>query len=156
MGWLISFIFVITGLAGTVLPALPGVPLVFAGLLIAAWSENFTYIGPATLLILGLLAALAMLIDFVAGAFGARRMGASPRAFWGATAGAIIGLFFGLPGIILGPFIGAMLAEIGAGRNWQQAGRAGLGTWLGMVVGTAAKLAIIFLMLGLFLLQRFI
>lgn len=154
--WLLAAIAVIAGLAGTVLPALPGIPLIFAGLLLGAWIDQFHYVGWGTLLALALLTTLAVIIDTMAGAVGAKHAGASPRAFWGATAGALVGLFFGLPGILLGPFIGAVLAEIGAGRQLHQAGRAGIGTWIGIVVGTAAKTAIAFLMLGIFLLQRFI
>ena len=156
LGWIISSILILLGLVGTVLPALPGVPLLFAGLLTGAWIENFVHIGTWTLLILGALAAAAVLIDTIAAALGAKRAGASHRAFWGATAGAIVGLFFGLPGMLLGPFIGAVIAELSGGRQWQQAGKAGLGTWVGMVVGTAANLAIAFLMLGIFFFQRFV
>jgi uncharacterized protein YqgC (DUF456 family) len=150
--WLIlAGLTVITGLIGTVLPVLPGIPVIFAGLLLAAWSTGFEPVGWGTIAVLGVLAALSILIDLLAAAFGAKRLGASPRAFWGATLGAIIGLFFGLPGIVLGPFIGAVAAELAAGRGAQQAGRSGYGVWLGLILGTAAKLAIAFLMLGIFL-----
>lgn len=156
IGWIISVIFVVAGLTGTVLPALPGVPLVFAGLLVAAWTESFTHVGTWTLVILAVLTIAAVLIDTIAGALGAKKAGASPRAFWGATVGAIVGIFFGIPGMLLGPFVGAVVAEVSAGRQWRQAGKAGVGTWIGMIVGTAANLAIAFLMLGIFLFQRFL
>jgi len=87
-------------------------------------------------------------VDFLAGAFGARYLGASSRAFWGATIGAIAGIFFGLVGIVLGPFIGAVIGELSGGSDLLQSGRAGLGAWVGMVIATAAKLAIAFLMIG--------
>lgn len=153
--WLLVTVLVLAGLAGTVVPALPGVPLVFAGLLLAAWVTGFEPVGWGTIGILGALTALAWLIDFLAAALGAKQLGASKRAFWGATFGAIVGLFFGLPGILLGPFVGAVAAELSGGRDLPAAGRAGLGTWIGMVLGTAAKLAIAFLMVGLFLLRQF-
>lgn len=156
LGWIISALFVVLGLAGTILPALPGVPLLFVGLLAGAWTENFVHIGTWTLVILGALAAAAVLIDTVAAALGAKRAGATHRAFWGATVGAIVGIFFGLPGMLFGPFLGAVLAELSGGSHWHQAGRAGVGTWVGMVLGTAANLAIAFLMLGIFVFQRFI
>lgn len=148
--WLLAALIVIGGLAGTIIPALPGVPMVFAGLLLAAWANEFAHVGVTTIAILGALTALAWLIDFLAAAVGAKRLGASPRAFWGAAFGALIGMFFGIPGILLGPFVGAVVAEISAGRDVQQAGRAGYGAWLGVVFGTAAKLAIAFLMVGIF------
>ncbi len=147
--WLLAGLIVIAGLAGTVIPALPGVPLVFAGLLLSAWIGNFETIGWITVGILARLAIVAWAVDFLAGALGARYLGASSRAFWGATFGAIAGIFFGLPGIVLGPFIGAVLGELSVGGDLLQSGRSGLGAWLGMVVATAAKLAIAFLMIGL-------
>jgi uncharacterized protein YqgC (DUF456 family) len=153
--WLLAALLVIAGLAGTVVPALPGVPLVFAGLFIGAWIDDFEMVGWATLGILGVLALVAWLVDFLAGAVGARYLGATPRAFWGATLGALVGIFFGLPGMLLGPFVGAMAGELSGGRSLGQSGRAGLGAWLGMVVATAVKLALVFLMIGIFAFAAF-
>jgi len=149
--WVLAGLIVITGLVGTIVPALPGIPIILAGLVLAAWSTGFDPVGWGTLGVLGALTALSVLIDFLAAAAGAKKLGASPRAFWGATLGAVIGMFFGLAGILLGPFIGAVVAELSSGRGAQQAGRSGYGVWLGIVIGTAAKLAIAFLMLGIFL-----
>jgi len=149
--WILAALIIITGLIGTVVPALPGVPMVFAGLLLVAWSTGFETVGWGTIGVLAVLTALSVIIDFLSAAFGAKRQGASPRAFWGATLGAVVGLFFGLAGIVLGPFIGAVAAEMSAGSGAQQAGRSGYGVWIGLVLGTAAKLAIAFLMLGIVL-----
>jgi uncharacterized protein YqgC (DUF456 family) len=154
--WLVAALLVVGGLVGTIIPSLPGVPLVFAGLLLAAWASGFEQVGATTLAILGALAALAWLIDFLAAALGAKKLGASTRAFWGATFGAIAGMFFGLPGILLGPFVGAVVAELSAGRNVQEAGRAGYGAWIGVIIGAAAKLAIAFLMVGIFVFRHFL
>ena len=149
--WVLAALIILAGLVGTVVPALPGVPMIFAGLFLAAWSNGFEIIGWGTLAILAVLTVLAVLIDYLAAAFGAKRLGASTRAFWGATVGALAGMFFGLPGIILGPFVGAVAAELSGGLGARQAGRSGYGVWLGLVIGTAAKLSIAFLMLGIFL-----
>ncbi len=151
--WLLAALLVIAGLAGTVIPAVPGVPLVFAGLLVVAWLGQFETISWVTVSILASLAVLAWIADFLAGALGARYLGASSRAFWGATIGAIVGLFFGLAGIVLGPFIGAVIGEVSGGSDIISSGRAGLGAWIGMVVATAAKLAIAFLMIGIVVFQ---
>lgn len=151
--WVLAVLVVVAGLAGTIIPALPGVPLVFLGLLIIAWAGDFASVGWGTLGLLAVLTLVGWLVDLVAGAMGARYLGASKRSFWGATIGAIVGLFFGLPGIILGPFLGAVLGELSGGRNMTQSGRAGLGAWLGMIVATAAKLAIAFLMIGIVIFQ---
>jgi uncharacterized protein YqgC (DUF456 family) len=151
--WLLAGLIVIAGLAGTVIPALPGVPLVFAGLFLGAWIGHFETIGWITIGVLAVLAIVALAIDFLAGALGAKYLGASSRAFWGATIGAIVGIFFGLPGIILGPFIGAVIGELSGGSDLLQSSRSGVGAWLGMVLATAAKLGIAFLMIGLVILK---
>lgn len=151
--WLLAGLLVLAGLAGTVLPAVPGVPLVLAGLFIGAWAGHFEAVGWMTIGILALLAVLAQVVDFIASAFGTKYAGASARAFWGATIGALVGIFFGLPGIILGPFAGAVIGEISTGAGFHQSSRAGLGAWLGIVFATAIKLAIAFLMIGIFIFQ---
>lgn len=153
--WIIAILLVAAGLAGLVLPALPGPLLVFAGLFLAAWAEQFVHVGTWTLVALAVMAALALLADFVAGAFGAKRYGASPRSVAGAALGAIVGIFFGLPGLLLGPFAGALLGELSARKDLAAAGRAGWGATIGLVLGTAAKLALGFAMVGLFLVVRF-
>jgi len=151
--WLLAILLVIAGLAGTVVPALPGVPLVFFGLLMGAWIDGFEIVGWGTLGVLAALAVVAWVIDFLASAAGARYVGAGPRAFWGATLGAVVGMFFGLPGMVIGPFIGAVVGELSGGNDLVRSGRAGVGAWLGIVVATAVKLAIAFLMIGLFVLR---
>jgi hypothetical protein len=148
--WVLVIVLVVLGIAGTVLPALPGVPLVFAGLLLAAWIDGFAKVGWVTLVILGLLTALSFVVDFAATALGAKRVGATRLAIAGAIVGTLAGFFLGLPGLILGPFIGATVGELVSNRDLGRAGKVGLGTWVGMVFGTAAKLALAFSMLGIF------
>lgn len=151
--WFLAVLIVIAGLAGTIVPALPGIPLLFVGLFMVAWIQDFTVVGWTTVAILAALTLIGWLVDLLAGAIGARYLGASRRSFWGATIGAVVGLFFGLPGIILGPFIGAVLGELSGGRDVLHSSRAGVGAWLGMIVATAAKLAIAFVMLGIVIFQ---
>jgi len=154
--WILVVVLVAAGILGLLLPALPGPPVVFAGLLLGAWIDGFAYVGWGTLLLLALMAAAISLVDFAAGSLGASRFGASPRAAWGALIGALVGLTLGLIGIILGPFIGAALGELSARRTLGEAGRAGVGATVGLVVGTAVKLGLAFTMVGVFLLARFI
>lgn len=153
--WLCAILLIALGLAGLVLPALPGSLLLFAGLWMAAWAEGFVYVGTGTLIALGVLAVLAYLADFVAGALGAQRSGASSRSVAGATIGAVVGLFFGLPGLLLGPFIGAVIGELFARWDLVAAGRAGWGATIGLALGIAAKLVFGITMVGLFLVVRF-
>jgi uncharacterized protein YqgC (DUF456 family) len=150
LAWILAVLLVLAGIAGTVLPALPGAALVFAGLLLAAWIDGFATVGGGTLAWIGVLGALTYAVDFAATAFGAKRVGASRRAMLGAALGGIVGIFFGLPGLLLGPFVGAVLGEYSAHRDLHQAGRAGFGAWVGLLFGVAAKLALIFAMLGVF------
>lgn len=154
--WVLAVGFMLAGIAGLVLPLLPGAPLLFAGFLLAAWAENFAYVGAGTLTALGILAALTYALDFAATAFGAKRFGASPRAAMGAALGTLLGLPFGLLGVIVGPFIGAFVAEISAQRGVRAAGRAGAGAAIGLAFGAAAKLALGFVMLGIFVIARFV
>ncbi len=147
----LAALLVVAGLVGTVLPVVPGVLLVFGGLFLAAWAEGFARVGVAGITVIGILAALAFVADFVASLLGARRVGASPRALLGASLGGIIGVFFGIPGLLLGPFLGAALGELWARGGLAQAGKVGIGTWLGLVAAAIAKVVIAFAMIGTFL-----
>jgi len=148
--WLLAGVLVVIGLAGVVLPALPGTILIFGGLLLAAWADHFTRVGGLTLAVIGVIGAASYGVDFVAAALGAGRLGASPRAMIGAGLGTIAGLFFGLPGIILGPFVGAVAGELTVHRDLARAGRAGVAAWIGFVIGMAVKVGLAFLMLAIF------
>lgn len=148
----IAVILVLVGIAGTILPALPGLPLVFAGMLLGAWAGDFAYIGVPTLVVLGVLTAFSLVVDFWATALGAKRVGASGKAVAGAVIGTLVGIFFGPIGLFAGPFIGALAGELLHGRDVGQATRVGFGTWLGVVFGTVLKLALAFTMVGLFVL----
>jgi len=148
--YLLAGLLILLGLAGTILPAIPGVPLVFAGMLLAAWAGNFDKVSIWTVVLLGVLTALAVVLEIVASAVGAKRTGASWLAFAGAGIGTLIGAFAGIVGLLLGPFVGAVIGEWFATRNMPQATRAGVGAAIGFIVGTAAKLALCFAMLGIF------
>jgi uncharacterized protein YqgC (DUF456 family) len=152
--WLLAALLIAAGFAGLILPAVPGIPLVFAGLVLLAWAENFAYVGWLTLTLLGLLALLSYVVDFVAAALGAKRFGASPRAVAGAALGALVGIFFGLPGIVLGPFVGAVIGEFSRRASAKAATRAGVGATLGLLFGALLKVALAFAMLGVFVADR--
>jgi uncharacterized protein YqgC (DUF456 family) len=152
--WVVAALFIAVGFAGLVLPILPGIPLVFAGLVLLAWAENFAYVGWATLTLLGVLALASYGVDFLAAALGAKKFGASSRAIWGAAIGALVGLFFGLPGLLLGPFAGAVIGEFSGKASLKQATHAGLGATLGLLFGALLKIALAFAMVGTFVLDR--
>jgi uncharacterized protein YqgC (DUF456 family) len=93
-------------------------------------------------------------VDAIASALGVKRVGASKQAMWGAVIGTTIGVFFGLTGILLGPFVGAVVGELLARRDVMQAGKAGVAAWIGFIIGTLGKLAIMFAMVGIFVVKR--
>ena len=153
--YLLAALLVLVGLAGIVLPALPGLPLVYAGMLLAAWADGFQRIGVLTLVVLGVLTLLSLAVDVWATALGARRVGASRLALVGAVIGTLLGFLFAPVGLFLGPFVGAALGELlhlrrVDGQVLGQATRVGFGTWLGIVLGVALKLMLAFAMIALF------
>ena len=154
--WVLSAVLVLAGLAGTVLPLLPGTLLVWAGLLLGAWIDDFTRVGVVTVVLLTLLAALAWALDFVAGLMGAKRAGASPQALVGAAVGTVVGIFMGLIGVLFMPLVGAGIGEYWAQKNQQRAAKVALATWLGLLLGMVAKVVIAFVMVGIFLVALWI
>ncbi|HEY9110165.1 MAG TPA: DUF456 domain-containing protein [Rhodanobacteraceae bacterium] len=146
----IAGILIVAGLIGSILPNLPGIPVMFGGMLLAAWVGHFQAIPVWVIVFLGVFATFSVVFDFLAGIYGAKRYGASRAAVWGAFIGTIIGLFFGIPGIILGPFVGAVVGQLASGSRVEHATRVGFGTWIGLLIGTAIKLATAFMMLGAF------
>jgi uncharacterized protein YqgC (DUF456 family) len=149
--WTLAVTLVVVGVMGVVLPILPGTMLVFAGLVLAAWANGFTRVGVGTLVLLGILAVASYGIDFVASALGVGRLTASRRAVAGAALGTLGGMAFGLPGVIIGPFVGAVLGQLTADPDLARAGRAGAAAWIGFAVGMAVKVGVVFVMLGIFL-----
>jgi uncharacterized protein YqgC (DUF456 family) len=148
--WILAVGLVVVGVIGTVVPGLPGAILVLAGLVLAAWIDGFARVGVLTLAALAAFTAAAYALDFVATAVGARRFGTSWWGVLGALLGTLAGLFFGLVGLVLGPFLGAFLLELCARRDLRQAGRAGLGAWLGLVLGAAGRLGLVAAMIAIF------
>lgn len=154
--WIVAVLLIVGGLAGTILPALPGVTLVFAGLVVGAWADGFERVGGITLGLLGLLTLVSLGVDFAATALGAKRVGATRYAVLGAALGTLAGVFFGIPGLLVGPFAGAVTGELLSHGEWRRATSAGLGTWVGLLFGTLAKIALAFAMLGVFLVAYFV
>ena len=148
--WAVAVILVGVGIVGIVLPAVPGTVLIFAGLLVGAWADHFMRVGPFILILIAIIGVATYGVDFVASALGAKHLGASRQAMAGAALGTVLGFFLGLPGVIVGPFLGAIAGELTVHRDWKRVGKAGLAAWIGFVVGTAVKVALAFLMIGLF------
>ena len=137
------------GLAGIVLPILPGSLLLLAGVALMGWASHFTVIGWPTVIATGVLALVMWAADHVAGVLGARAFGSSRWAMLGGAVGVVVGIFFGIPGIILGPALGAMAFELWKDPNLGRAARAGAGALVGFLVGTVVKVALAFVIVGI-------
>jgi uncharacterized protein YqgC (DUF456 family) len=148
--WALAIALIVVGVIGTFLPVLPGVILIFGGMLLGAWIDNFERVGWVTLVILGVLTGLVLVVDIVSGLLGAKRVGASRLAIIGAAIGTVVGLAFGIVGVLIAPFIGAVIGEVITRGKLAPAARVGVATWIGMVVGALAKLAFVLAMLGVF------
>lgn len=150
LGLVLALLVMLVGVAGSILPGIPGPPLVLGAAVVHRLC--FGEAG-ASGLVLGLLLGLTLLslsLDYLATLYGARKMGATKLGVIGAGLGVVIGLFFGFPGVVAGPFIGAMALEMFGGREWRDAGRAGFGATLGLLAGAVGKLACCLAMMGLF------
>ena len=143
-------LLIVGGLAGAILPSLPGIPMVFGGIWLVAAVDDYRHLGLWWLLLIGALGAVGVLVDFVAGTLGAKRVGASKRALWGASLGTLVGMFFGIPGILIGPFAGALIGELSSGTSVLRSAHVGIATWLGLLFGAVLKLVISLVMVGLF------
>ena len=148
----LAVVMVIIGLIGVVMPALPGTMLILAGLIVGAWANGFTRVGVWTLVVTRCdRRSRATLWISSPSPLAQSDLGASPRAMTGAALGTLAGLFFGLPGVIVGPFVGAVIGELTTHRDFAKAGKAGVAAWIGFAIGTAVKVALAFLMIGIFL-----
>jgi uncharacterized protein len=148
--WIVAIVLIALGSAGTILPALPGAILVFGGIALAAWIDDFARIPAWLLLLLALLTVMATAVDYVAAAMGAKRAGASRQAIIGAALGTIAGIFSGLWGLLFMPLVGAAIGEYLVQRDVRRAGKASIATWIGLLLGTVAKVAIVLTMIGIF------
>ncbi|WP_213949563.1 DUF456 domain-containing protein [Luteibacter sp. dw_328] len=147
--YVLATVLIIGGLAGAILPVLPGVPMIFGGIWLAAAVDEYNHLGWGWLVAIGAVAVLGIAVDFISGSLGAKKIGASPRALWGAGIGTTIGMFFGLPGLLIGPFAGAVIGELWSGKSILRSAHVGVSTWFGMLLGVVAKVVLSFLMIGM-------
>ena len=148
--WFLCIALIVLGLAGTVLPVLPGTLLVWGGIVLGAWIDNFSRVGTTTVWVISALAILAWGLDYVAGLMGAQKAGASKQALLGAALGTVAGLFMGLVGVLFMPLLGAAAGEYLARRDQSRAVKVGVATWIGIMVGLVAKVVLAFIMVGIF------
>jgi uncharacterized protein YqgC (DUF456 family) len=141
---------IVVGLVCALVPLLPGIPLIFAGIWLIAGLDGYRHLGLGWLLGIAAVGTVGLVVDLLAGALGAKRMGASAQAVCGALIGTVIGLFFGIPGLLFGPFFGAVIGELSAGNSVLRSAHAGVGVWVGLIFGTIIKLVSSLVMVALF------
>lgn len=133
-------LFMIAGIAGCVLPVIPGPPLSYIGLLILHFTTRYQF-STTFLVIWGIVTVVVYAIDYFIPVWGTKRFGGSKRGVWGSLIGLVIGLFFFPPfGIIIGPFLGAVIGELTAGKDHRSALKSGFGSFMGFLLGTLIKL----------------
>jgi uncharacterized protein len=148
--YVVAAALIVVGLIGAIVPALPGIPLIFGGIWLIAGVDHYQHLGLWWLLAVAGVGAVGLMLDLFAGALGAKRVGASKQAVWGALAGTVIGVFFGLPGLFLGAFFGAVLGELSAGNSVLRSTHVGVSAWVGLIFGSIIKLVSSVTMLALF------
>lgn len=148
--WLVSWGLILLGLAGIVLPALPGTLFVLAGIVLGAWIDGFIRVGWFAVAAVSVLAVLAWVMDYVSAVLGAKRVGASKQAIWGAAIGTVAGIFMGIVGVFVMPLVGAAAGEFMARRDHGRAVHVGVATWLGLMAGMLAKFVLAFVMIGIY------
>lgn len=136
-----AFTCIVVGIIGSVLPVLPGVPLSYAGILLLHFTEKVQFSIPFLILWL-VLVILVQLLDYYVPIWGTRKFGGSKRGVWGCAIGMVVGLFFGPWGIVLGPFVGAIVGELSGGKQTQAAIKAGFGSFMGFLLGIVSKLVV--------------
>ncbi len=150
LAWIGVVVLIVIGVLGAVVPVLPGAVFVFAGIALGAWIDDFTRVGGTVVIIAAVLMGLSWIVDYLSGVLGARRVGASRQAIIGALLGTVAGVFTGLVGVLFLPLVGAFIGEFIAERDVPRAGSVGVATWIGMIIGIAVKIALSFMMIGLF------
>lgn len=147
---LVACALIVVGLVGAIVPVLPGIPLIFGGLWLIAGVDHYRHVGLWWLCGIAVSGAIGLGVDLLAAALGAKRVGASRQAVWGALAGTVLGLCFGLPGLLLGPFVGATLGELSAGNSMRRSTSVGVSAGLGLLLGAIIKLVASLTMVALF------
>ena len=148
--WVLCVALIVLGLAGTVMPVLPGTLLVWAGIVLGAWIDDFARVSVTTVVVISVLAVVAWALDYAAGLLGAQKAGASKQALLGAAVGTVVGLFMGLVGVLFMPLVGAAVGEYLARKDEARAVKVGLATWVGIMLGLLAKVVLAFIMVGVF------
>lgn len=149
-------ILIVIGVAGTVVPLIPGIPLIFVSILAYGWHEGFNVITPKYLAIMGALTVLAVIIDYLSTVLGAKYFGSSKKGVWGALLGTFAGLFLFPPlGILIGPWLGASIGEYIDCNDLNKAMKAGVGTVVGLFSGMIFTFILSLIMLISFLIIVF-
>lgn len=138
-----AFLLLVAGIAGCVLPLLPGPPLAYAGILLLHLTDKVHFTTPQLVIWLVVVIVLQV-VDYITPLLGSKYSGGTSFGNRACMAGTLLGLFFMPWGVIVGPFIGAVVGEMLGGQDLSHAIRAGIGTLLGFLVGTLLKVIVCF------------
>ena len=136
---IVAFLCMLIGIIGCIIPGLPGVPVAYVGLWIAQATDKIDF-SWQFMLIWGIVTVVVSILDYIVPAWGTKHYGGTKYGVWGSTIGVFVGLFFGAIGVILGPLVGAILGELISGKQFNEALRAGWGSFIGILAGTVLKL----------------
>lgn len=146
-----AIILIFSGLVGTIIPMLPGIPMIYTGFIIYGLGSHWKDYGVNAMIFWGVITVFMVFLDYYAGALGAKKYGASMAGIWGSIIGGILGvIFLGFVGIIFGPLIGAVAGELLSGKSQKAAWKSGWGTLIGFLAGSLFKLIVGFTMVGTF------
>lgn len=148
--YLLAVALILAGLVGIILPVMPGMLLVWGGLMVGAYADGYEHIGWFPCVVVTVIAVVSISADIVGTKYGTEKVSASQWATYGAILGSIVGLFFGPWGLLLGPFVGGALGELLYSKDHKQALKAGLGAWLGILISSAMKYVLAFSMIAVF------
>ncbi|WP_290373102.1 DUF456 family protein [uncultured Parasutterella sp.] len=146
--WIAAVLLMGAGILGTVIPMIPGLPMIFAGAWLAAFIDHYDKINVWVVVLLGVLMLFGLAVDWIAQTMGAKKAGATKLGIVGSLIGTFVGIFTGLWGLIFMPLLGAAIGEFIDHQDMLRSGKVGFATWLGMIIGTVVKLALAFTMIG--------
>jgi Uncharacterized protein conserved in bacteria len=147
--WITAVLLMGVGILGTVIPMIPGLPMIFAGAWLAAFIDHYDKINVWVVVLLGVLMLFGLAVDWIAQTMGAKKAGATKLGIVGSLIGTFVGIFTGLWGLIFMPLLGAAIGEFIDHQDMLRSGKVGFATWLGMIIGTVVKLALAFTMIGI-------
>jgi uncharacterized protein YqgC (DUF456 family) len=140
---IILILILLLGVAGTLIPFLPGIPIMFLAILLYSFLDGWVNFSPFFVAIVGIFTLITFFIDYLGSYWGIKKLGASKAGIWGGIIGSIVGIFsMGPLGLLIGPVIGVVVGELLAGKDFIQAFKVSLGNFVGLLGSALLQLII--------------